>query len=105
MTRWLTGDFDIVGQRIFGTQTVSVTQQQFLANCGSCTSSPNPGTVTLLYLATPTNSSYNLTSASMGIKLRPFGKVSRLVFTGNVPVRLDDGGSKPGPLAGVAYTF
>ena len=41
----------------------------------------------------------------MGIKLRPFGKVSRLVFTGNVLVRLDDGGSKPGPLAGVAYNF
>jgi len=80
VTRWLTGDFDLAGQRIFGTQTVSVTQQQFLANCGSCASSPNPGTVTLPNLATSTNSPYNLTSASMGIKLRPFGKVSRLVF-------------------------
>jgi len=107
VTRWLTGDFDIVGQRIFGTQTVNVTQQQFLANCGSCTSSPNPGTVTLPNLATSTNSSYNITSASMGIKVRPFGKVSRLVFTGNVLVRLDDGGlrSKPAPLVGVGYTF
>ena len=56
VTRWLTGDFDLAGQRIFGTQTVSVTQQQFLANCGSCTSSPNPGTVTLPSLATSTNS-------------------------------------------------
>ena len=87
--------------------TVSVTQQQFLANCGSCTSSPNPGTVTLPSLTTSTNSPYNLTSPSMGIQLRPFGKVSSLVFTGNVLVRLDDGGlrSKPAPLAGVAYTF
>jgi hypothetical protein len=43
----------------------------------------------------------------MGIKVRPFGKVSRLVFTANVLVRLDDGGlrSKAAPLAGVGYTF
>ena len=80
VTRWLTGDFDLAGQRIFGTQTVSVTQQQFLANCGSCTSSPNPGTVTLPSLTTSTNSPYNLTSASMGIKLRPFGKVSAGIY-------------------------
>jgi hypothetical protein len=107
VTKWLTGDFDIVGQRIFGTQTVSITQQPFLANCGSCTSSPNPATVTEPSLATSANSSYNITNASMGIKARPFGKVSRLVFTANVLVRLDDGGlrSKPVPLAGVGYTF
>jgi len=56
-------------------------------------------------LATSTNSPYNLTNPSMGIKLRPFGKVSRLVFTGNVLVRLDDGGlrSKPAPLAGLHF--
>ena len=105
VTGWLTGVFDIVGQRIFG--TVRVMQQPFLANCRSCTSSSNSGTVTLPYLGTSTNSSYNATSASMGIKVRPFGKVSRLVFTGNVLVRLDDGGlrSKPAPLVGVGYTF
>jgi hypothetical protein len=43
----------------------------------------------------------------MGIKVRPFHKVSRLVFTANVLVRLDDGGlrSKAVPLVGVGYTF
>lgn len=107
VTKWLTGDFDIVGQRVFSTETVSVTQQQFLANCGSCTANPSPATVSLPSLATTPNSSYNLTNASMGIKIRPFPKFSRLVFTGNVLVRLDDGGlrSKPVPLAGVGYTF
>jgi hypothetical protein len=107
ITKWLTGDFDIVGQRIFGTETVTVTQQQFLANCGTCSSNPSPGTVTLPNLETSANSSYNITNASMGIKLRPFAKISKLVFTANVLVRLDDGGlrSKAAPLVGVGYTF
>jgi hypothetical protein len=107
VTKWLTGDFDIVGQRIFGTDTVAVTQQQFLANCGSCTTNPNPNMVTLPSLATSSNQSYNVTNASMGIKMRPFASLSRLVFTANVLVRLDDGGlrSKAVPLVGVGYTF
>jgi hypothetical protein len=43
----------------------------------------------------------------MGIKARPFPKLSRLVFTANVLVRLDDGGlrSNASPLFGVGYTF
>jgi len=96
-----------VGQRVFGTETVSVTPQQFLANCGSCVANPTPATVTLNNLATTPNSSYSVTNASMGIKARPFSKVSRLVFTANVIVRLDNGGlrSKASPLVGVGYTF
>jgi hypothetical protein len=107
VTKWLTGDFDIVGQRVFGTQTVAVTQQQFLANCGTCTANPSPSTVTLPSLASSTNSSYNITNASVGFKARPFPKVSRLVFTANVLIRLDDGGlrSKVAPLVGLGYTF
>jgi hypothetical protein len=105
VTGWLTGVFDIVGQRIFG--TVRVMQQPFLANCRSCTSSSNSGTVTLPYLGTSTNSSYNATSASMGIKVRPFWQGVQAGIYCNVLVRLDDGGlrSKPAPLAGVGYTF
>ena len=107
ITKWLTGDFDIVGQRVFGTETVSITPQQFLANCGTCTADATPPTVTLNSLQTHPNSSYNITNASMGIKARPFPKVSRLVFTANVLVRLDDGGlrSSASPLFGVGYTF
>jgi len=47
VTKWLTADFDIVGERVFGTETVAVTQQQFLANCGACTASASPNTVSL----------------------------------------------------------
>jgi hypothetical protein len=107
VTKWLTADFDIVGERVFGTETVAVTQQQFLANCGACTASASPNTISLPSLANSPNSSYNITNASMGIKVRPFRTVSRLVFTANVLVRLDDGGlrSKAVPLVGVGYTF
>jgi hypothetical protein len=103
----LTGAFDIVGQRIFGTETVSVTPQQFLANCGSCTTNPTPATVTLNSLTNNPNTSYNITNASIGIKARILPKVSRLVFTANVLVRLDNGGlgSKAAPLVGLGYTF
>jgi len=107
LTHWLTGDFDIVGQRVFSGDTVSVTTQQFLANCGSCTADPNPNTVPLPSLAAPKTQSYNITNASMGIKIRPIGRASKLVFTANVLVRLDDGGlgSKAAPLVGLGYTF
>lgn len=107
VTKWLTGDFDIVGNRVFGTQTVSVTQQQFLGSCGPCTVGSTTANVTLPSLANASNQSYNITIASMGVKIRPFASVSKLVFTGNVLVRLDDGGlrSKPAPLVGVGYTF
>jgi hypothetical protein len=84
VTRWLTGNFDIVEQRA---QTVSITRQPFLANYRSCTASPNPSTVAQPSLATSANSSYNLTNTSMVIKVRPLGKASRRVFTENVLVR------------------
>jgi Putative MetA-pathway of phenol degradation len=107
VTSWLTGAFDVVGERVFGAETVAVAPQQFLANCGACTADPSPATVTMDNLVTSPSSSYNITNASMGIKLRPLGRTSRLVLTANVLVRLDDGGlkSKPAPLVGLGYTF
>jgi hypothetical protein len=35
------------------------------------------------------NQSFNITNALMGVTLRPFPKVSKLVITGNTLVRLD----------------
>jgi|HubBroStandDraft_2_1064218.scaffolds.fasta_scaffold50762_2 hypothetical protein len=107
VTRWLTGAFDIVGQRFFDAETVSEVPTAFLNNCGSCTADPNPKTVTLNNLKTNTNASYNITNASLGIKARPFPGLSRLVFTANVLIRLDNGGlgSKASPLVGLGYTF
>ena len=107
VTKWLTGAFDIVGQRVFNAATVSITQQQFLGNCGSCTGGSATQNVTAPSLATSTNQSYNITNASMGVKVRPFPSVSKLVLSANLLVRLDTGGlrSKPAPLVGVGYTF
>jgi hypothetical protein len=107
VTKWLTGSFDIVGQRVFNTETLSVTSQDFLAPCGMCTSMPTPNTVSQPNLIRNPDTSYSITNASMGIKLRPLPKISKLVVTANVLVRLDDGGlhSKPAPLIGLGYTF
>lgn len=119
ITKWLTGSFDIIGQHIlstqevigsqtFGTQELSVVPQQFLANCGTCTANPDPPTVTHSNLQLSASArSYNITNASMGIKILPLGKASKLVVTANVLVRLDEGGLsyKPVPLVGVGYTF
>ena len=110
VTKWLTGSFDIIGQRFFDTPTLAVTPQTFLAPCGTCapvgSARPSPDTVIYNSLS-ERNQSYNSTNASMGIKLRPFPKVSKLVITANVLVRLDEGGlhSKPAPLIGLGYTF
>jgi hypothetical protein len=103
----VTASFDIVGQRLFGADTVSETSQQFLGNCGSCLTNSNPATVTLQSLQANSNQSYNITNASIGVKARILPKVSRLVFTANVLIRLDDSGlsSKPAPLFGLGYTF
>jgi hypothetical protein len=117
ITRWLTGSFDIVGERVFDTQTLSVIAQSFLAPCGdpqqtspippSCTAAPNTNTVSYNNLTPNSNTSYSITNASMGIKVRPFPSLSNLVVTANVLVRLDEGGlhSKPAPLIGLGYTF
>ena len=46
-TKWLTGVFDIIGQRVFNTQTLSVKSQQYLAPCATAnytvaTDAPEP---------------------------------------------------------------
>ena len=48
VTKWLTGDFDIVGERVFGTANRKPSRNSsFSANCGSCaTSARIPRTVT-----------------------------------------------------------
>jgi hypothetical protein len=107
VTKWLTGSFDVIGQRIFGAETISVASQEFLAPCGPCTAAPTQNTVTHDSLQPPKSASFNITNASMGVKVRPWPKLSHLVATANLLVRLDDGGlhSKPVPLIGVGYTF
>lgn len=108
ITKWLTAAVDIVGARYLRGGTESVTSQQFLAQCTSgCLAEPNPATVSRNNLNPNFNASYSIDNLSAGAKIRPFPKASKLVLTGNVIVRLDNGGlhSKPAPLAGIGYTF
>jgi hypothetical protein len=108
VTKWITGSVDIIGQREFRAGSEAVTSQQFLAPCtGTCVAAPTPNMVAYNSLSENSNASYNITNASIGVKVRPFRKVSKLVITANVLVRLDEGGlhSKVAPLAGVGYTF
>jgi len=108
VTKWLTGSFDVVGARILRGGTEAVTSQSFPAPCtAGCLTDPSPSTVSSPSLSPSADASYNVTNASMGVKIRPIPKVSKLVLTANVLVRLDNGGlhSKPAPLAGIGYTF
>jgi len=109
ITKWLTGAFDIVGARFFRAGTEAVTNQPFLAPCTSgCHTEPSPSTVSLASLAASPDASYNVDNASIGVKIRPLpSKASKLVFTANVLVRLNDSGlhSKAAPLVGLGYTF
>lgn len=108
LTKWLTGAFDIVGARFLRAGTESVTSQQFLARCSSgCTVAPSPNTVSMNSLSPHEDASYSVDNASIGAKIRPIPKASRLVLTANVLVRLDNGGlhSKAAPLVGLGYTF
>jgi hypothetical protein len=108
-TKWLTVDFDIVGQRFFNSEIISVTQQSFLANCGTCVANPaTPYDMRNSLLSEPIEKvSYNVTYASPGIKARIIPGYPKLVLTGSVLIRLNDMGlvSRPAPLVGLGYTF
>lgn len=110
ITKWLTGAFDIVGQEVFQAQSSSPTQTPDLGQCqddadicSSAKATPPKSPVLHPDLVSKT-SSYNLTNASLGFKFKP---LSNLLITGNVLLKLNDGGlrSKVVPLAGISYTF
>jgi Putative MetA-pathway of phenol degradation len=100
----LTASFDIYGQRLFGVPQLFSTSYTDLGKCSDmvCTTL-TPGT-THPDIAVRPNADYNITNASVGLKYRPFG---HLVITGNVLIKLDDGGlrSTVVPLVGASYSF
>jgi hypothetical protein len=104
LTRRLTGAFDIYGQRLFGAPQLSSSPYTDLGKCAdvNCTTLA-PGS-THANLTVANNADFNITNASLGLKLRAIGK---LVLTGNVLLKLDDGGlrAKAIPLVGVSYSF
>ena len=109
ITKRLTGAFDIYGQRLFSApEFVSQPYKDY----GNCSGATNADAVNCAVYTPGTThpdvaqkiADVNITNASLGLKLRAF---SKLVFTGNVLLKLDDGGlrSRAVPLVGVSYSF
>ncbi len=104
LTKWFTAAFDLVGQQVFQARRVSVTTFTELGACMNSSCNPpfkTPNTDPNLSQMT---GSYNITNASVGVKIRPF---SRLLITGNALIKLNDGGLRANvvPLVAVSYTF
>jgi len=93
VTKWLTIATDVLAQNVNHAQRVSVVNE----------SVTNPVILTASTIQ-PFVGSYNRTDFSGGVKVKPIGN---LVLTGNVTVKLDQGGLRARwvPFAGVSYTF
>ena len=106
ITKRISAAFDLVGEQVFQAQRFTKVQlvRPQLCNpndgCATLQSEPTPSDPNLV----PTTGSYNVTNASIGAKVKPFG---RFVVTGNVLLKLNNGGlrAKAVPLVGISYTF
>src|SRR6266481_3842757 len=97
VTRRLTVAADVLAQRVF-----QAPEAKILFDVKPSPVS-NPG-FSIAQTTVSSSGTYNRTDGSIGIKLKPFGK---LLVTGNLLVKLDQGGlrSRLAPLVGVSYTF
>jgi hypothetical protein len=107
----LAGTFDLIGQRVLNATRSTVAALSFPGACGPaglkpgdsnyCTS-PDPD-VSLSALKR-TKGSFNITSASLGAKVRISDK---FVIFGNALIKLDDGGlrARVVPLVGASFGF
>jgi hypothetical protein len=111
ITKWFSAAFDLVGEQVFQAQRFSKTKFIEPQKCVPDPNDPTNPCATLLSGPTPqddnlapTTGSYNVTNASIGARIKPFG---HLVVTGNVLLKLNNGGlrAKTVPLVGVSYTF
>jgi hypothetical protein len=105
----LSAAFDIYGQRLFHSPELVSQPYTDLGNCAGPTDSTGaqcgtytPGTTHPNIGEVTTN--YNITNASLGLKYRAY---RNLVLTGNVLLKLDNGGlrAKAIPLVGASYNF
>lgn len=103
VTRRLTAAFDLYGQHLFDSPRLTPTLFTDKGKCSdtNCTQF-TPGTTHPNVIGTTSGS--NLLDASVGLKVRAFGK---LVVTGNALIKLNDDGlrAKVVPLVGVGYSF
>ena len=109
--RRLAGAFDVISQRVLRAQRAIVVNQTFPGACGPAGLSPSdpnycttPGPNITQPTLSATKSSFNITNASLGLKVRASDKF--LIF-GNALIKLDKGGlrAKVVPLVGASYSF
>jgi hypothetical protein len=103
LVKRLTAAFDIYGQRLFSAPQIVATPYTDLGKCNDVNCDVvTPGTTHPNFSGTTAD--YNITNASLGLKFRPY---RNLVITGNVLLKLDNGGlrSKAVPLVGASYNF
>ena len=108
-TNRLTAAFDIYGQRLFNNPEITSQPYTDLGNCSGPTDPTSAACGTYTPGSVHPNvgghtADINITDASLGLKYNVYGK---LVITGNVLLKLDDGGlrSKAVPLVGISYNF
>jgi hypothetical protein len=97
LARRLTIAADILEQRV-----IQAPEAKIMRNFAPFPVS-NPG-FSIAPTTVSSSGTYNRTDGSIGLKLKPFGK---LLVTGNLLVKLDQGGlrERMAPLVGVSYTF
>lgn len=107
LTKWLSAAVDLVGQQVF--QAPRLSRSTFVEplacaggvdDCNVLADPPAPTDPTLI----STTGSYNVSSASLGVKIKPFG---HLIVTANALLKLNEGGLRANvvPLIGASYTF
>jgi hypothetical protein len=111
----LAGTFDLIGQRVLNARRSTIKTQMFLGPCGPANMAPgqtgycSPSSTSTApdvpnQALTETKGSFNITSASLGAKVRITDK---FVIFGNALIKLDDGGlrAKVVPLVGASFGF
>jgi len=108
VTKRLTVAADIVGQQVFQARRTTMTTFTELGQCqdGAVLCDPDAGFLPAKVdpVISQATESYNATNLSLGVRVKPVGA---LLLTGNVLIKLNDGGlrAKFVPLVGLSYTF
>lgn len=108
VTKRLTVAADIVGQQVFQARRTTMTTLTELGQCqdGAVLCDPDAGFLPAKVdpVISQATESYNATNLSLGVRVKPVGA---LLLTGNVLIKLNDGGlrAKFVPLVGLSYTF
>jgi hypothetical protein len=110
LTKRLTVAFDLVGQQVLQAHRIVIdTNFHDLGPCvpidtGAANYCASAGPANTYSNVTQVTGSYNNSNASFGLKFRPSAS---LLITGNVLVKLNEGGLRADyvPLVGVSYTF